>query len=106
MADPASVARLRDLLAGWVACGDTPSVVACVARRGVIVLHEAHGVLHHGDTTPTLRRDSIFPIASCSKSLTAAATMCLVDDGLIGLNRPFIERLVRPDREPGVETAV
>jgi hypothetical protein len=24
----------------------------------------------------------------------------------IGLNRPFIERLVRPDREPGVETAV
>jgi serine-type D-Ala-D-Ala carboxypeptidase len=96
--DPARVERLRELLAGWVACGDTPSAVACVARRGVIVLHEAYGVLHHGDTTPTLRRDSIFPISSCSKSLTAAAIMCLVDDGLIGLNRSFVDYVPELDR--------
>ena len=100
--DPVRVARLRDLLAGWVACGDTPSAAACVARRGVIVLHEAYGVLHHGDTTPTLRRDSIFPIASCTKPLTAAAIMCLVDDGLIGLNRPFVDYVPELDR-PEVE---
>jgi CubicO group peptidase (beta-lactamase class C family) len=93
---------VRELLAGWVACGDAPSVVALVARRGTVVLHEAFGVRHHEDTTPTLRRDSIFPIASSSKPITAAAVMCLVDDGLIGLNRAFIDYVPELDR-PEVE---
>ena len=44
-----------------------------------------------GQLTPTLRPDSIFPIASISKPITAAAVMCLVEDGLIGLNRPFVD---------------
>ena len=89
--DPDRVARLRGLLAGWVADGTTPSLVALVARHGRIVLHEAFGVRHHADTTPTLRRDSIFPISSVSKTLTAAVVMCLADDGLVGLNRPFVD---------------
>jgi CubicO group peptidase (beta-lactamase class C family) len=89
--DPVRIRRLRELIGGWVKCGDTPSVVALVARRGVIVWHEAFGVRRYGDPTSTLHPDSIFPIASCSKPLTAAAVMCLVDDGLIGLNRPIID---------------
>jgi serine-type D-Ala-D-Ala carboxypeptidase len=100
--DPARVQRLRELLSGWVECGDTPSVAVCVARRGVVVLHEAFGVLRHGDPMPTLRRDSIFPISSSSKPITAAAVMCLVDDGLIGLNRPFVDYVPELD-VPGVE---
>jgi CubicO group peptidase (beta-lactamase class C family) len=89
--DPVRLQRLRELVAGWVTCGDTPSVVALVARRGVVVLHEAFGALRHSDTTPTLRCDSIFPLGSCSKPITAATVMCLVDDGMIGLNRPFVD---------------
>ena len=100
--DPARIERLRELLGGWVRNGDTPSVAALVARRGVVVLNEAFGVLRHGDTTPTLRPNSIFPVASCSKPLTAAAVMCLVEDGLIGLNRPFIDYIPELD-VPGVE---
>ena len=100
--DPARVERLRALVGGWVKCGDTPSVVVLVARRGVVVLHEAFGVLRHGDTEPTLRRDSIFPISSCSKPITAAAVMCLVEDGLIGLNRPFVDYVPELD-VPGVQ---
>jgi CubicO group peptidase (beta-lactamase class C family) len=100
--DPVRVKRLRELLAGWVECGDTPSVAVCVARHGVVVLHEAFGVLRHGDTTPTLRRDSIFPVLSCAKPITAAAVMCLVEDGLIGLNRPFVDYVPELD-VPGVE---
>jgi CubicO group peptidase (beta-lactamase class C family) len=100
--DPARVQRLRELLAGWMECGDTPSVAVCVARHGVVVLHEAFGVRRHEDTTPTLRRDSIFPITSSSKPITAAAVMCLVDDGLIGLNRPFVDYVPELD-VPGVE---
>jgi CubicO group peptidase (beta-lactamase class C family) len=89
--DSVRIGRLRELVGSWVENGDTPSVAVLVARRGVIVLHEAFGVLRHGDPTPTLKPDSIFPLTSCSKPLTAAAVMCLVDDGLIGLNRPFID---------------
>src|ERR1700694_2618675 len=89
--DPVRIGRLRELVGGWVERGDTPSVIVLVARRGVIVLHEAFGVRCHGDPTPTLKPDSIFPLTSCSKPITAAAVMCLVDDGPIGLNRPFID---------------
>ena len=90
--DPVRIGRLRELIGGWVKNGDTPSVVVLVARRGVIVLHEAFGVLRHGDRTPTLKRDSIFPVTSCTKPITAAAVMCLVEDGLIGLE-PLVHRL-------------
>jgi CubicO group peptidase (beta-lactamase class C family) len=89
--DPVRIRRLRELIGGWVKNGDTPSVAVLVARRGVVVLHEAFGVRRYGDPTPTLQPDSIFPIASCSKTITAATVMCLVEDGLIGLNRPFID---------------
>jgi serine-type D-Ala-D-Ala carboxypeptidase len=95
--DPVRMRRLRELVAGWVKRGDSPSVAVLVARRGVIVLHEAFGVRRYGDPSPTLKPDSIFPISSCSKSITAAAVMCLVDDGLIGLNRPFIDYIPELD---------
>jgi hypothetical protein len=39
--DPERVDRVRKLAAGWVEKGDTPSLAVLVARRGVIVLHEA-----------------------------------------------------------------
>ena len=95
--DPVRMRRLRDLVGGWVRNGDTPSVVVLVARRGVIVLHEAFGVRRDGDPTPTLQPNSIFPLSSCSKPITAAAVMCLVDDGLIGLNRPFVDYIPELD---------
>ena len=95
--DPDRIGRLRNLVGGWVESGDTPSVIVLVARRGVVVLHEAFGVLRHGDPTPTLKPDSIFPLTSCSKPITAAAVMCLVDDGLIGLNRPFVDYIPELD---------
>jgi hypothetical protein len=63
--DPARIQRLRELVRGWVQNGETPSAAVFVARRGVVVLHEAFGVLRHGDTTWTLRPDSIFPMGSC-----------------------------------------
>ncbi len=100
--DPARLQHASDLAAGWVARGDTPSLVVLVARRGQVVLHEAFGVCHPDDTTPTLLRDSIFPVASLSKPIAAAAIMCLVEDGLIGLNRAFIDYIPELDR-PEVE---
>src|SRR5262245_27075073 len=100
--DPLRVDRLRELAAGWVKDGNTPSLSVLVARRGTIVLHEAFGVRRPEDTSATLRLDSLFPITSCTKPITATLVMTLVEDGLIGLNRPFIEYM--PDLDvPGVK---
>ena len=100
--DAAGIERVKKLAAGWVEKGDTPTLAVLVARRGVIVLHEAFGVRCANDGSSTLKRDSIFPVASCAKPVTAAAVMCLVEDGLVGLNRPFIDYVPELD-VPGVE---
>ncbi len=85
---PDRVARVRDLCARWVEEGHTPTLGVCVARRGVIVLHEAFGVLGPGPDSPRLAKDALFAGASVTKSITATLVMQLVEDGLLGLNRP------------------
>jgi CubicO group peptidase (beta-lactamase class C family) len=54
----------------------------------VIVLHEAFGVLRPGPDAPPLARDALFPVCSLAKPITATLIMQLVEDGLLGLNRP------------------
>ena len=71
---PERIAYARDLCARWVKEGHTPALSVCVARRGVIVLHEAWGVLGPEDGAPSLQPDSIFPIMSVTKPITA--TLC------------------------------
>jgi len=82
------VQHIVDLAQGWVAQGITPALVVLVARRGVIVIHEAFGCLTPEQDSPPLELDTIYPIASISKPITATAAMILVEDGLLGLNRP------------------
>jgi len=85
---PERVAHARDLCARWVKEGHTPTLGVCVARRGVIVLHETFGVLGPGPDSPPLRHDALFAVASITKTITATLAMQLVEDGLLGLNRP------------------
>ena len=82
------VQHIVDLARGWVADGITPSLVVLIARRGTIVIHEAFGRLTPEEDSPPLELDSIFPVASLTKPITATAAMILVQDGLLGLNRP------------------
>jgi CubicO group peptidase (beta-lactamase class C family) len=77
----------------WVAEGHTSVLVVLVARRGRIVLHEAFGRLTPEPDAPALPREAIFPLASITKPITATAVLCLVEDGLLGLNRPVQEYL-------------
>lgn len=90
---PERIDRARDLCAQWVKSGHTPAIVALVARRGVIVLHEAFGKLRPGNDSPPVRLDTIFPIMSITKPLVATLVMQLVEDGLLGLNRPIRDYL-------------
>jgi len=85
------VRHVGQLAAGWVAQGITSALVILVARRGVVVLHEAFGRLTPDDDAPPVKRDTIYPLISITKPITATAAMMLVEDGLLGLQRPVSE---------------
>src|SRR5260370_7070133 len=62
-----------------------PGLAALVARGGQVHV-EALGRLAVGG--PPVARDSIFRIASTTKPITAAATLAVAADRLVGLDRP------------------
>ena len=86
--DPARLDRIRERAAAWVAEGLTPSLVLVAARHGVVALHEAYGRLTPEPDSPALAIDSVFPVSSLCKPMTASALLMLVEDGLVGLNLP------------------
>jgi CubicO group peptidase (beta-lactamase class C family) len=88
---PERINRARELCAQWVESGHTPAISVCVARRGIIVLHEAFGVLGPEPDAGPIDRRSLFPLSSVSKPVMATLVMQLVEDGLIGLNRPVLD---------------
>ena len=87
---PTGLDRLRAVAARHVASGYVPGLVALVASGGQTHV-EAHGTLAVGGA-PVVR-DSLFRIASMTKPITGAATMALVEAGLIGLDEP-VDRLL------------
>ena len=82
--------QLRAITARHVASGYVPGLVALVASGGQTHV-EAHGTLSVGGAPVT--RDSLFRIASMTKPITGAATMTLVEAGLVGLDEP-VDRLL------------
>ncbi|ALG08106.1 serine hydrolase domain-containing protein [Kibdelosporangium phytohabitans] len=71
-------------LRAYVDDGTVPGAVSLVATGDSVEVQEA-GIAC--GTTP-MRRDTIFRIASVSKTITAAAVMLLVEDGRIALDDP------------------
>ena len=85
------LARLRDVMSGYVERGKVPGVVALVSRHGEVHV-EAIGAKSAGGGDP-VRRDTIFRIASMTKPITAAAAMILVEECRLRLDDP-IDRLL------------
>lgn len=75
--------RLAEVAASHVGPDRVPGLVALVAS-GDDVHVEALGALSIGG--PPVRRDSLFRIASTTKPITGAATMALVDEGVLALD--------------------
>ena len=71
----------------WVKEGH-PSFVILAASRGVIFPNEAYGQLGPEEDAHPLKDNLIFHLVSISKPITATAAMILVEEGLLGLNRP------------------
>jgi len=84
------LAKLHDTAEHHVADGTVPGLVALVAS-GHDVHVEAVGQLSAG-RSPVVR-NSLFRIASMTKPVTGAATMALIEEGLIGLDEP-VDRLL------------
>jgi CubicO group peptidase (beta-lactamase class C family) len=87
----ARLSRLRNVMAGYVARGEVPGLVALVSRRGEEYV-EALGVKALGGSNP-VQRDTIFRIASMTKPITAAAAMILVEECKLRLDDP-VDRLL------------
>jgi CubicO group peptidase (beta-lactamase class C family) len=84
------LAAVHDAAARLVGDDKIPGLVALVAS-GHQVHVEALGSLTIGG--PPVVRDSLFRIASMTKPVTGAATMALIEEGLISLDEP-VDRLL------------
>ncbi|MFV2038909.1 MAG: serine hydrolase domain-containing protein [Acidimicrobiales bacterium] len=95
--DADRIDKVRALIREQVSSGRSPSIAAVVARKGTIVLEEAHGVQRPGGLP--LEIDHMFPVASITKPFTAAVVMALVEQGRIGLMQRIVDYL--PDFDDG-----
>ena len=86
----AGLAAVHQAAERQVAAGKVPGLVALVASGGQVHV-EALGQLAIGGR-PVVR-DSLFRIASMTKPVTGAATMTLIEEGLLGLDEP-VDRLL------------
>lgn len=83
--------------------GSFPGAEILVARKGVIVAHEAFGSAMKIPTERPMELDTLFDLASVSKLFTATAAMMLVERGYIRLDDPIYmylpdSRLAMPDK--------
>src|SRR5215470_11969424 len=87
----ARVQHVAQVAQSWVEHEGVRALVVAVARHGILVLHEAFGTRAPEPDSPPATLDSIFDLQTVGKAITATAIMLLVDDGLLGLNRPVAE---------------
>jgi CubicO group peptidase (beta-lactamase class C family) len=90
------LARIREIMNGYVERGEVPGIVTAVSRRGEF--HgDAFGMKTAAGGTTMLRdpmqRDTIFRISSMTKPVTAAAAMILVEECKLRLDEP-VDRLL------------
>jgi CubicO group peptidase (beta-lactamase class C family) len=82
--------RMHEVLAGHVAHGGIPGLVAAVSRRGETVVDVIGAATVGG---PPMRRDTIVRISSMTKPITAVATLILVEECAVRLDEP-VDRLL------------
>ncbi len=79
------LARMREVMAGYVERGEVPGLVLAVSRRGETVI-EAIGASDLAGTP--VSADTIFRISSLTKPITAAAAMMCVEECTLRLDEP------------------
>src|SRR5207247_7365595 len=77
---------------------ETPGVAIAVVKDSDVVLARGYGVSEIG-TDRKVTKDTVFTIASCTKSFVAACVGMLVEEGKVAWDDPVIKHL------PGFELA-
>lgn len=88
----------------WMARQNVPGLAACIAKGDRIVWQGGYGVANMTKGVPFTPDQTLFHIASISKTLTATAVMQLRDRGLFDLDEDigkFVNFPVRNPRHPG-----
>lgn len=107
--DPGAVVRIGDEEKGEVDLGPTwdhvvrlyasglhPAIGLCVRHRGRVILDRTVGHVEHrpGSEPGAIATPStLFNLFSASKIVSAFLLLCLVEDGLVGLDRPAADYL-------------
>ena len=82
-----SFVRIDRLMGDFVTAGTTPGIAYGVVSDGLLVHSGGAGVARLGDGEPP-HADTVFRIASMTKSFTAAAILMLRDSGRLALDAP------------------
>lgn len=87
--------RLEDeldaLFRGYVEAGQAPGLVYGLVAPDGLTHHRAFGVADDAGRVPTV--DTVFPIASMSKSFVACAALIAQDRGLVSLDDPITKHV-------------
>ena len=89
----AALRHLRDVMSGYVERSEVPGLVTLVSRRDETNVDALGERSTGGAGSQSVRRDTIFRIASMSKPITAIATMILVEESKLHLDEP-VDRLL------------
>jgi CubicO group peptidase (beta-lactamase class C family) len=86
---PGDIDALAAIAESWLARGGQPGLVYGIVADGSLVHARGLGERWLGGTVPD--QDTVFRIASMTKSFTAAAVLALRDDGALALDDPAEE---------------
>ncbi len=92
---PEGFHEIRDVILSQVRSGDVPSMAVAVVRDGRIVWEEAFGWADVERRTPATP-ETVYPLGSLSKSVTAMGIMVLVERGVLDLGDP-VEKHLPPE---------
>jgi CubicO group peptidase (beta-lactamase class C family) len=89
----AALRHLHDVMSGYVERSEVPGLVTVVSRRDETNVDALGERSTGGAGSQSVRRDTIFRIASMTKPITAIATMILVEESKLHLDEP-VDRLL------------
>jgi len=85
--DPARLARIPEAMASEIAANHAAGIVTLVMQDGKVLHHSASGMADREKNRP-MATDSVFWIASMTKSISVSAILTLVDEGKLTLDEP------------------
>ena len=95
----------REYVEGELKIHNIPGMAIGVIKDGETILSEGYGVADVEKQTK-IDSQSLFGIASCTKSFTAALIAMLVDQGKIEYDKPIIEYLDKHPNKDGSKVKV